>query len=135
MCALRLKVAQANACYDPGHSGSMEEKVLSQLARRRVLAFAETIADGNRKLRHPIAAELVRQVGHIMNVELRLDENIPFYVELRAKGAMDLKVIRAYPCGEAGGAIYVCNVASHHLIEHDPSATDAALDHRHNALV
>ena len=65
--------------------------------KARVLAFAETIADGGCDLRHPIAAELVRQVCHVVNVELRLDKNIPFYIKLHADSSMHLKVIGVYP--------------------------------------
>ena len=67
------------------------------------LALAESIADGSSDLWHPIAAELVGQVGHIVDVELRLDENIPFYVELHADCPVDLKVIGVYPRGVAEG--------------------------------
>ena len=75
-----------------------------------MLAFAETIADGSSHLRHPIAAELVRQVCHVVNVKLRLDENIPFDVELHAKRAMYLKVIGVYSRREAMRAIDVGDV-------------------------
>jgi hypothetical protein len=44
--------------------------------------LAETVADGNRVLRDRITTELVRQMDHIMEIELRLNKNRVRDVEL-----------------------------------------------------
>lgn len=65
------------------------------------LALPKGIADGNGKCRHPVPAELIGQVGHVVDVELWLHEDIALDVKLHAGAAVDLKMIGVDARGEA----------------------------------
>src|SRR4029077_18000828 len=79
-----------SAIRDLQERGNEECSRRKQVAR---LAFAESVSDSRGILRDPIAAELVGQVGHIMDIKLRLDENVSLDVKLHTEAAMHLKVI------------------------------------------
>jgi len=63
------------------------------VANQSRLAFTKGVADRDGIFRDPVAAELVRQVSHVMDIKLRLDEKRRLDVELDAESAMDLEVI------------------------------------------
>src|SRR5438445_12694750 len=62
------------------------------------LASAETVANRTRKLHHQVTPELVREVRHIAQIELRPDEHVPPDVTFRADRAMQVKVILVWTC-------------------------------------
>ena len=56
-------------------------------------APSERISDRTGILRHPAAAELIGQVGYVVDIELRLDEEIALHINLESDAAVHLKVI------------------------------------------
>ena len=68
-----------------------------------LLALAETVADPNRALWHCVAAELQRKIGHVVQVELRTDEQMLCEKKLNADTRMHLKMVRTpYRLGHVG---------------------------------
>ena len=57
------------------------------------LRTAERIPDRDGEFGHSIAPVLIGQVRYIVNIELRLDEDVRFDVQLHSHGAMNLEVI------------------------------------------
>src|SRR5437588_7464177 len=98
------------------------------------LAFAEGIADRNGIFGHPVAAELIGQVGHIMDIELRLDEKGRLDVKLDADAAVQLKVIGVQASGIAECRGDAGDRNGLRLIESNSSAADATIYHRNDAL-
>jgi len=68
----------------------------SRLTRCEVFLLSpKCIADGERILRNKVPPILVRQIIHPADIDLWLDENIRFDIQLHAGGSMDLKMIGA----------------------------------------
>ena len=58
------------------------------------LPFSEVIADPDRSARNCVAAELVRQAGHVMKIELGTNEYMLGKENLHARAKVDIEMIR-----------------------------------------
>ena len=96
------------------------------------LASAERVAHRRGVLRHPVAAELVSQMGHIMEIELGLNEKRRRDVKLYAHSGVFLKVIGA-PGTATGCAGDTRDRNCLCLIEGNSGAADAAFQDRDDA--
>src|SRR5579872_3984257 len=56
------------------------------------LSFAEAVADPDRALRNSIATELLREIGHIVQIELRADKQVLGNEKLNAETRMHLEM-------------------------------------------
>jgi hypothetical protein len=66
---------------------------LRGLPFRQFLLPPKCITDRHGELRHKIPAVLLVQVGHVVEIKLRLEEHVSLDVNLHAKGAVHLEVI------------------------------------------
>src|SRR5260370_30121389 len=98
------------------------------------LTFTEGVADSHGIFRDPVAAELVGQVGHIMDIKLRLDEKRRLDVELDAHGAVYLEVIGVQSRRDAKGASDSGHRNGLGFVKRNPGAADADLYDGHDAL-
>src|SRR5260370_27019428 len=87
------------------------------------LTFTEGVADSHGIFRDPVAAELVGQVGHVMNIKLLLDEKRRLDVELDAHGAVHLEVIGVQSRKDAKGASDAGHRKSLRFVKRNPSTS------------
>src|SRR5260370_34114140 len=98
------------------------------------LTFTEGVADSHGIFRDPVAAELIGQVGNIMDIKLRLDEKRRLDVELDAHRAVYLEVIGVQSRRDAKGASDAGHRNGLGFVKRNPGAADAALYDGHDAL-
>src|SRR5579859_1713199 len=72
-------------------------------------ASAKGISDGAGVLQYQVTAELVREIKYVVQIELRLNEYVPFHVKLQTGSKMQLSVIGCGPRREAGQVCNACN--------------------------
>src|SRR5260370_5692325 len=98
------------------------------------LTFTEGVAASRGIFRDQVAAELIGKVGHIMDINLRLDEKRRLDVELDAHRAVYLEVIGVQSRRDAEGASDAGHRNGLGFVKRNPGAADAALYDGHDAL-